>query len=156
MTVDTGSQYEKLIESALRNHSTYDFEAQYDLGIKPSGKRHRADIFLVNTKEVISLKTQSVGGTSEEKIPYEVYVLQHAVNKGNCKSATIVLHGNGWREKDWYLSGEFCFNMNCPDVKIIDHDEFMKEYIDHSICRNDKVGLEKFFVRICCDDNDNQ
>ena len=141
---DSGSQYEHLIEDTLRDHSVYDFESQYDLGIKPSGKGHRADIYLINNKQVISLKTQTVGGTSEEKIPYEVYVLQHAVNRGRCKSATIVLHGDGWREKEWYLSKTFCNEMNCPDVSIIDHDDFIESYTDKTLYRKDR-GLEKFF-----------
>jgi len=144
MPYDTGGNYEKLIESMLREHSEYDFETQKRLGRKPSGTKHVADIFLTDTQEVISLKTQSVGGTSEEKIPYEVYILQHAVNEGRCKSATIVLHGDGWREKKWYLSKDFCMGMGCPDVCIMEHDDFVEQYICHTNIRKER-GLEKFF-----------
>lgn len=142
---NTGKQYEELIEDALINHSNYTIERQVFIGTKPNKKtRHCVDILLKETQEVISLKFQCVAGTAEEKVPYEVLVLQNLVNKGKCKSATIVLAGDAWTQKDWYLTEGFCSKMNCPDVRIIEHDDFLKEYTSKEVKKY--KGLEEFFV----------
>jgi len=142
---NTGKQYEELIENALLNNSDYNFERQVFIGIKPNKKtRHCVDILLKETKEVISLKFQCVAGTAEEKVPYEVLVLQHAVNEGKCNSATIVLAGDAWTQKEWYLTEGFCSRMNCPDVRIMEHEDFLREYTDKEVRKY--KGLEEFFV----------
>jgi hypothetical protein len=141
---NTGKMYEEIIENALLNNSDFLFERQVFIGIKPNNKtRHCVDILLKEREEVISLKYQGVAGTAEEKIPYEVLVLQHLINNGRCKSATIVLAGNAWTQRDWYLEDNFCSSMNCPDIRIINHDVFIKEYTNMDV-KKDK-GLEKFF-----------
>jgi len=138
---DTGRKYEEVIENLLLNESNLNFESQVFIGTKPNNKiRHCVDIFLKDTEEVISLKYQNVAGTAEEKIPYEVVVLQHLANKGKCKSSTIVLSGNGWTQKEWYLEDDFCTSINCPDVQIIEHNDFITKYINST--ENTVRGLE--------------
>jgi hypothetical protein len=142
---NTGKEYEELVEDALLNKSNSLFERQVFIGIKPNKKtKHYVDILLIEKDEVVSLKYQGCSGTAEEKIPYEVLVLQHQINEGKCKTATIVLGGDGWTQMDWYLEEGFCDKMNCPNVNIITHDTFMKEYttVDSPLSR----GLEGLFA----------
>tara|TARA_Y100000004_G_scaffold152114_1_gene175119 strand:- start:14231 stop:14671 length:441 start_codon:yes stop_codon:yes gene_type:complete len=127
----TGKDYEILVENLLIDYSPYTIDRQVAMGKKPNGRtKHRVDIFVRETKEVLSLKYQSVIGTAEEKIPYEVLVLQHLVNENRCNSATIVLAGEDevWTQRNWYLEENFCAKMNCPDVRIISHETFLEEY----------------------------
>ena len=146
---DTGTKYEKLIEDALNNNSEWTFKTQYPIGIKPNGKtKHTVDIYLTEIREVVSLKCQTGPGTAGEKIPYEVRVLQHAIEQGNCDSAVIVLHGDGFNrdDKKWFLSEGFCAKQNCPDVRIMEHDDFLREYTtnaDDGYPKKEK-GLERF------------
>lgn len=145
----SGKEYEESMETLLRDHSDLDFEKQSytRLGNKDSGGKHIPDIFLNETREIISLKTQSVGGTAEQKIPYEFIVLQEAIDKGNALSATIVLHGDGWSLKEWYMSTSFLDRIKriCPDVYIMEHDDFVEQYIPKAGVRKER-GLEKFFL----------
>ena len=80
-----------------------------NVGQRPSGKRHIVDV-VAKTNDgasyLISLKWQQVAGTAEEKIPYEVLCLAHALRTGrdDFKSAYLVLGGNGWSLRNFYLS----------------------------------------------------
>ena len=59
-------------------------------------------------KYLISLKWQQVGGTAEQKVPFEVICLTDAILKssGKYKKAYLVLGGSGWTLRDFYTSGE--------------------------------------------------
>ena len=139
MNKETGHTYETLVEDLLVEHSPYTITRQMGMGTKPNNKtKHRVDIFIHENREVLSLKYQRVVGTAEEKIPYEVLVLQNLVSKGRCDLATIVLAGeeSAWTQKEWYLTENFCTNMGCPDVRIITHEEFVNEYTTETIVEN--------------------
>lgn len=54
----------------------------------------------------MSLKWQQVQGTAEQKIPFEIICLADAlISDERYYKAHLVLGGNGWRYKDFYLSG---------------------------------------------------
>jgi len=59
--------------------------------------------------------------------------LQHAIDDYGYKSATIVVAGpdKAWKWKEYYLSEEFCAKMKFiyPDVRIINHNQFVQEYL---------------------------
>ena len=81
-----------------------------NVGTRPSGKRHLVDVLAIDKEErkiLISLKWQQVGGTAEEKIPYEIISLAHALRTGNGEyaDAYLVLGGDGWSLREFYLSG---------------------------------------------------
>ena len=105
---------------------------RYSARQKRNGGKHKLDI-LLNGDELISLKYQRVQGTAEEKIPFEFMKLQHAIDDYGYKSATIVVAGpdKAWKWKDYYLSDDFCAKMKSiyPDVRIINHDQFVQEYL---------------------------
>lgn len=128
----TGTTYEKQIENLLEDFSSYSFKSQVNIGAKRNGGRHYVDI-LLNEGELISLKYQKVQGTAEEKIPFEFMKLQDAIDDHGYESATIVLAGpdKAWKWKDYYLSDTFRDKMKkiYPDVRIISHEQFLKEYL---------------------------
>ena len=63
---------------------------------KPNGKRHKPDIIIVDNKTLVSVKLQNVNGTAEEKVDYEMRILQRACDLGNFSKAFIVCGGTGW------------------------------------------------------------
>ena len=88
----------------------YQTEREVEVGRRPSGKRHRVDVLATGkdgNRFLVSLKWQQVSGTAEEKIPYEVVCLAHTmrVNDGVFSAAYLVLGGNGWSLRDFYLGG---------------------------------------------------
>ena len=93
----TGTNYEKRIDVFLTENKIQ-YRSQINIGAKRNGKRHRVDLIIDNT--LVSLKHQQVGGTAEEKVPFEFMKLQHAVEDYNYDNAIIVLSGNtGWTWK---------------------------------------------------------
>jgi len=128
----TGNNYEDVVEELLLEHTNHKVESQVNVGAKRNGGRHYVDI-LLNGDELVSLKYQRVQGTAEEKIPFEVMKLQHAVIDHGFKSAVIVLAGpdKAWKWKEYYLSEEFQTDMKriYPDVRIISHEQFVEQYL---------------------------
>ena len=128
----TGTNYETEVENLLEEFSDHEVESQVMVGKKRNGGKHYCDI-VINGDELISLKYQRVQGTAEEKIPFEFMKLQHAIDDHGYKSATIVVAGpdKAWKWKDYYLSDDFRAKMKSiyPDVRIINHDQFVQEYL---------------------------
>lgn len=55
---------------------------------------------------LVSLQWQQSLGTAEQKVPFKVICLADAlINDKSYYKAHLVLGGNGWRYKDFYLSG---------------------------------------------------
>jgi len=126
----TGTSYEDRIKYLLGAHTSYRVRARWNIGKKRNGGKHIVDI-LLNEEELISLKYQKTTGTAEEKIPFEIIKLQQAIDDYSYKSATIVLAGedDAWTLKNYYLTSDFMKYMNCPNVRIISHEQFLDEYI---------------------------
>lgn len=128
----TGTSYEKKVHNLLEQFSNHKVQSQVNVGLKRNGGRHYVDI-LLNNNELLSLKYQRVQGTAEEKIPFEVMKLQHAVIDHKYESATIVLAGpdKAWKWKKYYLSEEFQMDMKqiYPNVSIISHEQFIEKYL---------------------------
>ncbi len=128
----TGKSYEDAIEELLIEHTNHKVKAQVSIGKKRNGGKHYVDI-LLNDDVLLSLKFQRVQGTAEEKVPFEIMKLQHAVDDHGYKSAVIVLAGpdKAWKWKDYYLSEEFQSDMKkiYPDVRIISHEQFIEEFM---------------------------
>lgn len=128
----TGKSYEVVVEELLLEYTDHDVKSQVMVGTKRNGGKHYVDI-LLNGDELVSLKYQRVQGTAEEKIPFEVMKLQHAVIDHGYKSAVIVLSGpdKAWKWKEYYLSDEFQNDMKqiYPDVRIISHEQFVQDYL---------------------------
>ena len=85
----------------------YEFRTQVDIGNRPGGGRHFVDVLaeLNGRRHLISLKWQQVSGTAEQKVPFEVISLAEAVLSGEYSYAHLVLGGEGWKLRNFYISG---------------------------------------------------
>ena len=106
----TGDVQEQLVLPALRLGG-YEATRNVNIGTRPSGTRHLIDVLAVKPSDgknvLISLKWQQVGGTAEQKIPFEIICLADALMNGNqdFSDAYLVLGGPGWSLRDYYLGG---------------------------------------------------
>ncbi len=116
--------YEKHLESILKEQN-YFVSSQKYIGNKPTGGKHICDL-LVNEKIIVSAKLQNVGGTAEEKIPFEQLMLQIACDRMGYTKAYIVCAGTGWTLLDYYLTQEYNDMLNTPKVEVIDYENFLK------------------------------
>jgi len=88
----------------------YDLKKQVDVGSRPGGGKHLVDVVASsqNGKSLlISTKWQQVGGTAEQKVPYEVICLIKALKNNDSKyeKAYLVLGGSGWKLRNFYVEG---------------------------------------------------
>lgn len=123
----TGRVLEQLVEPVLRS-AGYTYDKQVVIGSKPDGKPYKADIFLPQGRIAISLKWQQVGGTAEQKIPFEVIALLHLCQERFCQKAYLILGGNGWTPalKTFYLAGGLSqFISYQPKVELLSLEEFI-------------------------------
>jgi len=124
---NTGGVLEAMILPALARGG-YQCENQVLLGCRPGGRKHKVDA--VATKQehriVVSLKWQQVSGTAEQKVPFEVICLAEVVNCGACAKAYLVLGGDGWTLRDYYVGGGLATHLVHADkVKIVTLERFV-------------------------------
>jgi len=102
----TGAVLEAMILPAL-TRGGYECEAQVRIGKRCGGGTHKVDAIARDgaTTILISLKWQQTGGTAEQKVPFEVMCLADAVRGGAADRALLVLGGDGWTLRDYYVSG---------------------------------------------------
>ena len=101
----TGKVLEQMVLPALENGG-YAFETQESIGRRPGGARHKVDVLVTEPKRLlVSLKWQQVPGTAEQKVPFEVMCLAEAMREGEYERAYLVLGGQGWRLREFYLGG---------------------------------------------------
>ncbi len=87
----------------------YEVNEQVLVGTRLGGRKHWVDA--VATKKgvsiLVSMKWQQVGGSAEQKVPFEVICLVEAIKKsgGKYQKAYLVLGGAGWSLRDLYVSG---------------------------------------------------
>jgi len=98
-----------MILPALRE-SGYQLKRSVAVGIRPGGGKHVVDLVTSDDQGrsvLVSVKWQQVSGTAEQKIPYEVMCLAHALESAGkvYDVAYLVLGGKGWTLRDFYTSG---------------------------------------------------
>jgi len=105
-STSTGAVLEAMILPALRLGG-YDVSKQVRIGARLGGRRHVIDAVAKSPSQsiLISLKWQQVGGTAEQKVPFEVMCLAEAVRAARADRAYLVLGGDGWTLRDYYTSG---------------------------------------------------
>ena len=103
----TGSVLVAMILPALKQGG-YAYSAQQMIGSRFGGGRHIVDAIAEKDQQrfLISLKWQQTGGTAEQKVPFEVMSLAEVVLAGQFAKAYLVLGGEGWTLRDFYVSGE--------------------------------------------------
>ena len=102
----TGAVLEAMILPALKRGG-YAYETQVKIGKRPGGGTHKVDALAEKGGEkiLVSLKWQQVGGTAEQKVPFEVICLADEVRQGTFQKAYLALGGDGWTLRDFYTSG---------------------------------------------------
>ena len=116
----------------------YAVTEQVQVGTRPNGGKHKIDI--VATREgksyLISLKWQQSSGTAEQKVPYELICLSEAMkqSRGQHAAAYLVLGGEGWTLKKFYLSGGLDRHMNLDQkVTLLSAKDFLTRAQNHEL-----------------------
>lgn len=125
----TGHVMEQMVLPALEMGG-YTYRKQADVGLRLGETKHKVDVLAEDAdgrRYLISLKWQQSSGTAEHKVPFEVISLAHArVTDERYYKAYLVLGGNGWRYKEFYLSGGLDRHLSNPElVDIISLDDFV-------------------------------
>ncbi len=101
----SGKTFEDIVELCILRsckRNGLDRRAQSKIGLKIGGGQHVVDweiweISNPDRRALISAKVQNTGGSAEEKIPYEILKLLHAMdNDSRFKFAWLILGGAGW------------------------------------------------------------
>lgn len=83
----------------------YSFTVQVNIGKRLGIGRHFVDVIAEKDEQrtLISLKWQQVSGTAEQKVPYEIICLLEALETGEYSKAYLVLGGEGWRLRNYFV-----------------------------------------------------
>lgn len=103
----TGGVLEAMVLPALKRGG-YSYQTQVVVGKRLGGSKHKVDAVAEKNGEriIVSMKWQQVGGTAEQKVPFEVMCLAAEVKSGAFHKAHLVLGGEGWTLREFYTSGE--------------------------------------------------
>lgn len=107
----------------------YQCRTQVTIGRRPGGRPHKIDA--VATKGgrswLVSMKWQQVGGTAEQKVPFEVICLADAIAGGGYVAAYLVLGGLGWTLREFYTRGGLTSHLShaAAEVRIVTLEEFV-------------------------------
>lgn len=85
----------------------YESRLRVKIGQRLGCGAHFVDVIAEKSdrKYLISLKWQQVSGTAEQKIPFEVMCLAEALESGEYQKAYVVLGGEGWKLRQFCVSG---------------------------------------------------
>jgi hypothetical protein len=123
----TGGVLEAMVLPAL-DRGGYRHRAQVQIGDRLGCGKHVVDaVAEKDGREVlISVKWQQVAGTAEQKVPFELICLLDAIDKGPYTKAYLVLGGEGWKLRQFYVSGGLNRFLNAADrVEIITLEGFV-------------------------------
>lgn len=125
----SGRVLESMIIPALERGG-YTWTEQCVVGTRLGGGDHRVDVLAVGPdgrKHLISMKWQEVSGTAEQKVPFEVMCLLDIIRHGEEKyDAYVVLGGEGWKRRDFFVSGGMGEYMPHPEVQVMTLESFVK------------------------------
>ena len=131
----TGRVLEKAVLPALEEGG-YAIQRQVHVGARLGCGRHIVDAVAEKDDKqfLISLKWQQSPGTTEQKVPYEVICLAEAVEQGAFEKAYLVLGGEGWTLREFYIGGGLDRHLTRPGaVSVVTMENF--------IARANKGGL---------------
>ncbi len=102
----TGAVLEQMVLPALTKGG-YSYKSQIHIGKRFGGGSHFVDIIAEKggNRFLVSMKWQQVSGTAEQKVPFEVICLEEALKAGDYLRAFIVLGGDGWKLRTFYVGG---------------------------------------------------
>jgi len=124
----TGRVLEEMALPALR-HGGYKFEEGKIIGQRLGGGKHKIDLLVSENGKLIlvSMKWQQVSGTAEQKIPFEIMCLAEVLLQSDkFDGAYLVLGGNGWKLKEFYIGGGLRGHLIHHDlVRVVSLDTFV-------------------------------
>ncbi len=123
----TGGVLEAMVLPALRRGG-YECQTQVLIGQRLGGRRHKVDAIAEKSgqKILISMKWQQNNGTAEQKVPFEVLFLAEAIRRGTFSKAYIVLGGDKWSLRDFYVNGGLREHLvDCGKVEILTLERFV-------------------------------
>jgi len=102
----TGGVLEAMILPAL-DRGGDQHRAQVVIGDRMGCGRHVVDVIAERDgcQLLVSVKWQQVSGTAEQKVPFEVICLMDAIERGPYAKAYLVLGGEGWKLRKFYVDG---------------------------------------------------
>ena len=126
----TGEVMERMVLPALEMGG-YAVTRHKNIGTRFGVSAHKVDTFTLDDfgrPYLISLKWQQVSGTAEQKIPFEILCLADAMmHNEEFFKAYLVLVGEGWRFKEFYISGGLQrFLVNADLVNIVSLERFVE------------------------------
>ena len=100
----TGGVLERMVLPAL-DQGGYSYTTQVNIGRRLGCGKHLVDVLAErkSRRVLISMKWQQVSGTAEQKVPFEVICLLEALNHGHYSKAYLVLGGEGWTLRSFYV-----------------------------------------------------
>ena len=123
----TGGVLETMVVPALL-HGGYEVTKQVNIGERLGGGKHKVDAVAKrgDSTYLISLKWQQTSGTAEEKVPFEILCLADALRTGNYHQAYLVLGGDGWKRRDFFVSGAMVEQLkNSEKVHVVTLERFI-------------------------------
>jgi len=126
----TGAVLEQMVLPALRRGG-YDPQSQVRIGQRFGGGRHIVDVVARHSSgraSLVSLKWQQVSGTAEQKVPFEAISLADAIlsDPDHYTKAYLVLGGQGWKLRDFYIGGGLNQHLRHGDlVTILSLEDFV-------------------------------
>jgi hypothetical protein len=124
----TGSVLEAMVMMALERGG-YALQKQAIVGTRCGGGVHKVDAIAEKDGQaaLVSLKWQQTGGTAEQKVPFEVMCLADAVRAGRAARAYLVLGGDGWTLRDYYVSGAMAEHLiHAQLVRVVTLEAFVR------------------------------
>jgi hypothetical protein len=102
----TGGVLEEMVLPALKRGG-YAYQTQVKIGKRPGGGTHKVDALAEKSGDriLVSVKWQQVGGTAEQKVPFEVICLAEEIRQHKFQKAYLALGGDGWTLRDFFTSG---------------------------------------------------
>jgi hypothetical protein len=129
----SGAVLEDLVVPVLKRNG-YAAQMQLNIGGGLGGGKHYLDALVTApnaAKILVSLKWQQTGGTTDEKVPFEVIKLLHAMHSEPAFAtarAYIIIGGDGFRARllAFYKSADFRSHINHSErVEILTLNEFI-------------------------------
>ena len=99
----------------------YSHSTQVGIGQRIGGGRHIVDVVAEKDglRYLISMKWQQVAGTAEQKVPFEIISLAETVLGGGFHRAYLVLGGEGWKLRDFFVGGGLSKHLVHADKVIV-------------------------------------
>jgi hypothetical protein len=100
----TGGVLEQMVLPAL-DQGGYAYKVQVNIGQRLGCGQHFVDVIAEkgDRRVLISMKWQQVSGTAEQKVPFEVISLLEALENAQFGRAYLVLGGEGWTLRNFYV-----------------------------------------------------